>query len=1105
MNAANADTLTILFTDVEGSTALLDRIGDQEAGEILRVHEEIVRERIRQTDGREGSFLGDGFLVTFSSPRDALLAATTIQRDLEAHNRAHPEGPVRVRIGVHRGTVTERHGQLFGRDVHAAARVMAEAAGGEILASEAVREAVRDLPELTFVDRGLFWLKGLPDRWRLFALEWREAEGVDVVEAVQPAGMPPFVSRDSERADLRKAVRSTLGGRGCFVVIAGEAGVGKTRLAEEVADEAESLGMRSWVGHCVQMESGAPYLPIIEILEQALIGPRSPVVLREALGDYGGEIARIVPGLRRLLPDLPPPLDLPPEQARRYLWSSIEAFLRRASQDRPFMLVLEDLHWADESSMQFLVYLTPLLVGMPVLVLGTYRDTEIGTGHPLARAMTELIRRRLLNRVSLRRLPEEGVAAMLEGLAAQRPPPALVRTIYAETDGNPFFVEEVFRHLSESGILLDSDGRFRADLRIDELDVPESIRMVVGARLERVSPRTRGVLAAAAISGRVFEPAVVGIVVELDDVELAQAFDEAERARLVAPGRSDPARLGFVHELIRQTLLADTSSLRRQQLHARTAAAIERLHPDHAEDHAADLAYHLSRAGPGVDRAALIRHLTVAGDEAIRTSAFTEATSHYERAVSLAGASEEGGRAELLEKLAGAQRGAGRWEDALRSMDQALELNQKLGRIEAIGRLCWAMVYHLTWAARFEEAIVLAGRGLNALGKLASPDRARLLSVTGWVTGLAGDHGDAARHFEQARELAADSGDRRALADVLHMATANHMSFVEFERGIEAGREAAAVFESEGALWDLCSVLGFVEFQAGTILQHEEASALSDHVAQLAHRLGHLGARYLVLADRVRRDGVMRGDLAVIRDLAREEIEVCEQADLPWLYTGHLYLGFAAHWDGRWKDAEREFRTALELEPPGAFGGQAAMHLALHVAEVGHGGEALELFERSGAALAVSGRANSLGAWNTLLGFVEVLSLLGRKDEVASLLPMVREALELGEWLAFDCRFVRTRAGIAAAAAGLWDEAEEHFARALETARRVGHRIEEAGVHRFRASMLADRAAPGDLERAQALLADAARLFREMGMDSKAKQIEAAFEDAAAGGRTEGR
>jgi len=1152
-------TLTILFTDVEGSTELLGRVGDAVAGDLLRVHEEIVRARVGNCGGREVDFRGDSFLLTFPTPRAGLLCALAIRRDLETHGRSHPDRLVRVRLGLHVGPMLERDGMVYGQAVHAAARIMTEAAGGEVLVSEAVREATRDEPGIEFLDRGLFWLKGFPERWRLYQASGRREQGLDsalvgvdpgatptTAESLSPlsalggsgardgavggtaggefgrplgdtdlhggesgtpartepdardggggtaGGSTPFVGRETEWADLRRSVRAALGGEGGLHLVSGEAGVGKTRLLREVAADAEARGMRSFTGHCVPMEGGTPYLPFVEILEEALIAPKSPLVMRDALGEHAAEISRLVPRLRRVFPDLPPPLDIPPEQAQRYLWLSAEGFLREASQNRPLLLLLEDLHWADEATLLLLGHLAPRLGDVPLLLIGSYRDTEVDPSHPLARLIEQLTRRRLVQRTSLGPLPREAVTRMLHGLAGQPPPAELVAEIYRGTEGNPFFIEEVYLHLSEAGSLLDAEGRFRSDLRIGELDVPESVRLAVGGRLERLSPETRDALAAAAISGRVFEPAVVGRVSGLDPDALLAALGEAEVARLIAPSDPETHRTGFVHELIRQTLLAETPSLLRQKLHRDTARAIEELHADDVEDHAADLAFHLARSGPGVDPMRLAGYLRTAGDRAFRASAFGQAIAHFEHALTLVPLSESPPRAELLERLANAQRSAGNWDGALATMDRAFRRYERLGFQEAVGRLCWAMVYQLTWGARFEEAVGLAGRGLAALGDLPNPDRARLLSVTGWVTGLAGDHAGATALFQEARGIVEALGDRRALADVLHMETAHHMTYLEFSQGAESGLRGARVFEAEGSLWDLCSVLGFVEFQLGTILRHEEAAALTDRVDGLAHRLGHLGARFLVISDRIRWEGVISGDLLRTRTLARESIEVCRKGGLPWLYVGHLYMGFTAHWAGRWDEAERELRRALELETPGAFSGQAAAHLAIHLAERGREEEVRALFERVRPTLPSPGRVNSLGQWNTLLGFVEALALVGRPEDVAGFHETLQDALALGEWVTFDCRLVRTRAGIVAGAAGRWGEAERHFDAARETAERIGHRIEVADILRLRARMLRARGRSGDAATAETLVRESAARFRELGMEARAAWTEEA-------------
>jgi predicted ATPase len=303
------------------------------------------------------------------------------------------------------------------------------------------------------------------------------------------------------------------------------------------------------------MSGAPPYGPYVQMIEQAIDNPRSPLALQEALGDVAAEIARIAPALRRVFPDIPPPIELPAELAGRYVWHSFSEFIGRASQIQPLLLVLEDLHWADESTLLLTEYLAPLLPAMPVLVIGTYRDVEVDPHHPLARVIDQLAHRHLAERVSLRRLSFDGVGAMLRTLTGQAAPEELVQLIYRETEGNPFFVEEVYLHLVESGVLLDDRGRLRSDLRVDEVSVPESIRLVLGQRLDRLAVSTRTVLIAAAISGRAFTSEIVGEVAGANEDALVEALDEAERARLLTPG-TVRGELMFSHELIRQTLLS---------------------------------------------------------------------------------------------------------------------------------------------------------------------------------------------------------------------------------------------------------------------------------------------------------------------------------------------------------------------------------------------------------------------------------------------------------------------------------------------------------------------------------------------------------------------
>ena len=1083
-----AKVLTIMMTDVVGSTALRRTRGDRDADDILGLQAAIVRDEVAAFGGWVRKSLGDGFLISFPSTVPAVRAAAGIQRALRENNTASPQRAVTVRIGIHVGQVTEQDGDLLGQAVHAAARVMAEAVGGQILISDEVRKRAEPDLDWSFLDSGLFWLRGFPERWRLYEVAWSDA-----VVGARPSAMSerltPFVERDAERASMRRLVEDALVGYGRLALVAGEPGVGKSRLVAEIGDEAQTRGMRVLAGHCVEMSGAPPYLPYVEMIEQAISNPRSPLALREALGDVAPEIARIAPALRRVFPNIPPPVELPAELARRYLWNSLSEFIGRAAQGQPLLLVVEDLHWADESTVLLTEYLAPLLPEMPVLVLGTYRDAEVDLSQPLGRVIGNLGHRGLLERISLRRLSLDGVSGMLRALAGQPAPEELTQVIHRETEGNPFFVEEVYLHLVESGVLLDEHGRLRSDLRLDEVSVPESIRLVVGERLDRLASSTYEVLVAAAVSGRVFTSEIVGEVAGTSDDALLEAFDEAERARLLARGRI-PGELVFSHELIRQTVLSDLSAVKRQRLHLRIAKAISRLYSDDLESYAGDLAYHLSHAGRSGDRASLVHYLMIAAGRAFDAAAFDDAVGHYEHALSLISSADQLGRAQLLERLAMALRSVGRWDDALRTMNDALDRYETLGQVEAIGRLGWAMVYQLVWTARLVEGVQVGQRTLAALGDTVSADKARLLSALGWALSVSGDHVAATATFDQARGLAEQVGNERAIADVLHMQTLHHLGYAEFADGIRVGLRAAEVFERESALWDLCSVQAFVIYEDGALGSREQATSLADKTLGIAGRLGHLGAAFIVLCDQIR-EAAMLGDLPQVEALGPQILDIGERGGLPWRFVGHIYLGLAAHWRDNAERAEVELRNAVEMEPPGAIGGQSGSLLARHLAYQGRTEEVMELFESARSGLPSLEVTSGIGSWNGMLGFVEALYLCDQYEEAAALSPLVEGVLELGRsWLALDGRLIETRAGLVAAAARRWERAERYFGMARETAVQMSNRLELADLDRLHARLLLVRGDTGDYARAAEMLEHAVAAYRDFGMPAYAAEGE---------------
>ena len=425
------------------------------------------------------------------------------------------------------------------------------------------------------------------------------------------------------------------------------------------------------------------------------------------------------------------------------------------------------------------------------------------------------------------------------------------------------------------------------------------------------------------------------------------------------------------------------------------------VYSDDLEAHAGDLAYHLSHAGRSGDRASLVHYLTIAGERAFDAAAFDDAVGHFEKALSLMPNDDQLGRAQLLERLAMALRSVGRWEDALGTMNDALDRYEALGQVEAIGRLGWAMVYQLVWTARLVEGVQVGQRTLAALGNTVSADKARLLSALAFAISVSGDYAAATATFNQARALAEQVGNERAMADVLHMQTIHHFVYAEFAEGVRVGLRAAETFERESALWDLCSVQAFVIFEDGNLGSREQATSLADKTLGLAERLGHLGAAFMVLSDRIR-VAAMLGDLPQVEALGPQIVDIGERGGLPWRYFGHLYLGLAAHRRGNAERAEAQLRNAVELEPPGAFAGQSAAMLARHLAYHGRADEVMELFESARSKLPSLDRVNGIGSWSCMLNFVEAFYLCGLHEEAAALSPLIEGVLELDKrWISY--------------------------------------------------------------------------------------------------------
>ncbi len=1069
------ETLTVMFEDLEGSTALAALKGDAAWREARRAHEEIVRASLRQFEGREVQYLGDGFLLAFSSARRGLGCAVDIQRRIEAHNLDRPENPLRVHIGLHSGEVFHDGTDLVGAAVNGASRISTKARGGQILVSETVRDLAGPIPPTPLADRGLFWLKGFPDRWRLYEALWRDREPPGP-GPLPPAQRSPFVGRDDEYADLRRCLDRAEIGEGDVVLIGGEPGVGKTRMVQELMAEADARGTPAFMGRCYETEA-PPYIVFVEIFESAF---RTLPETRfwEVLGEQAGEIAKLLPDVDARLPAPRSTSSMPPEQARRYLFNSMTEVLRRLADDGSLLLVLDDLQWADRSSLLFLEHLAARVPSMPILVVGTFRDSALHLEHPLAITLERLHHDHVATRHALHPLPIEAVQAMLRIQSGREPPAEVVRVVYRETDGNPLFVEEVYRHLAEERRLFDERGVWRADVRIDEDDVPDSLRLVLGRRVAGLSKESQHLLQVASVIGRGVSLRVLDGLGEVEPELVLSALEEAQRAGLITLEPTEP-ELRFSHELIRQTLLAGLSVFRRRALHARVAAVMEEVFADSLPAHVSDVAYHLLQGGSPADREKTVQYLVRAGEQALLAAGYEDALHNLETAMGL-GPSEDRTKADLLFALGSTLRSLGRMDEGIARWREAITLYETLGEADAAGHACAEAVAQLNWAARWEEALEMSGRGLNSLGERPTADRSRLLINTAVIFSAGGNHDIAAQIFRESLELARRLGDDAIVAHALSGQAIDHVFYMHPEQAAAVGLESASLCRKVGDLWTLAEQLSFVQLALVLAGDLRRAERIGAEAEELATRLGHYGA---LMVCRGGGAHALSGDLDLLESFANSYLELAISAAQPWTSAAYAWLGLVAMWKGNRESAVDLFGEAISREVAPIFAGSNRGFLMLAYANAGDRTRVVEYFEQHRSDLPQAGGESTIGAWTFLLAAVEALASAGANDEAAALYPLVIDAMARGQAVrVYDLRLLDTLAGVAAGCGRSWADAERHFESALRRADTLNHRFEQADARRLYARMLLARDSEGDASRARELMNDAIARYRRQGM-----------------------
>ncbi|MGH9181198.1 MAG: ATP-binding protein, partial [Acidimicrobiales bacterium] len=684
MHPEQTGVVTIVVTDQVGSTELRSRLGDDAADRVRRIHTLLLRQAVAVAGGREVKHLGDGLLVSFASPSAAVKCAVDIQVAVHRQNRRPGEVATEVRIGLDVGEASTEEGDWFGTAVVVADRLCRLAAGGQILASDLVRRLIGSRGGFDFGPPVGRPLKGIPEPVPACEVRWTAPEATTVAlpaELTSP-GATSFIGRSDELERLTALWEEARRGSPKLVVLAGDPGIGKTRLAQELARLVAATGATVLLGRCEE-DSLSPYQPLVEPFRHYVVS-RPPDRLAIELGGTAAELAHLVPEVLAVLPAGPQVVGAPVDRYR--VFEAAAALLREASRSAPLLLLLDDLQWAEKPALMLLRHLVGHLGDAAVLVLATCREAELATVAGLADLVAGLRRERLVEVLPLSGLGMSDVAALVHELGGQRSPAGFVREVFTTTDGNPLFVESLLRHLDDTVATPEA-------VRIGGLGLPDDIKEVIARRQAGLSRGCQKALTVAAVIGRQFGSALLGEVADLTEEELVQVLEEAAAARVVVevPGPGD--RYAFHHAVARQVLYEGLLGLRRSALHRRIGAALEAaLEGDRpTADALAQLAAHFLAASPGRDLdhdgGKAVSYAYAAAGAALDAVAFEEAAGLCGRALQVL----EGGRhpdpARRLEILLLAGRAhcrAGDTDEARKAFSLATEVALALGTAEAL-------------------------------------------------------------------------------------------------------------------------------------------------------------------------------------------------------------------------------------------------------------------------------------------------------------------------------------------------------------------------------------------------------------------------------------
>lgn len=1098
---------TILMTDIVRSTENLARLGDLRWRELLERHDAIVYEEVQATEGRVRTDRGDGFLISFDEPDHAITCA-------EALCVATAALGVELRAGVHSGECELLGDRLAGMAVHVAARIGELARGSEVLLSSSVRERLSgNTAELA--DRGVHKLRGVPGEWDVYALRSRRLEAVAgpvELEAQQTfqAPLPALTAARLSEArmvdrvdevrlccDMFQRVRA---GEQRTIFITGEPGIGKTRLAAQVAAELHTAGATVLCGRC-DPELGVPYQPFVELLTHyARFAP--PELLEQHRAQYGRELARLVPELAGWSAPVAAPPEQSREENRHLMFAAVAGLLRTAALQRPLVLVLDDLQWADKPTLLMLKYVLVTPDAAPALVLGTYRSTELSRRVPLAELLAELRRESGIEHIELSGLGASDVVTMAQHLTDEKLDSAgveLVQSLGEETNGNPFFLGEILRSLKDAGGVSHAAER-DAGGHTPTLDLPRSVRDAIASRVSRMGNRVEQVLCCGAVIGSEFDIELLARTLGESEEQLVDVLDAAVEAELIREVPGIGLRYSFVHPLIPPALYDQLGGGSRRLLHRRILDGLEHLLGEEARyQRSGELAHHALSGVPIVPAATAVEYARRAGQHGLEQLAPQEATRWFEHALKLhrvtaPAESTAPGSDELLRELL-IGRGIAEQQSGDPAFRETLlrtsELAREAGDTDRLVRAVLANTRGFASATGRVDAerVAMLEAALSAIGEQDSSARARLLAILSAELTFAGDWRRRKALSDESLEIASRLGDPATLSDVLSARFITIWTPETLGQRLSDTQRDLAIAEELGGPLAQFRALHWRAAAAVEAGELDLAAALVERQTAVAERLRQPTSSWLAAYDRATQ-ALMRGLLEEAERSAEDAGRIAaasEQPEALAFYAGQLInIRFE---QGRLGELEPLIAQQMQ-DNPGipAFRGA----LALARSEAGMRDEALAVLAVDSATHFAELSYDS--NWLTGLAiYAEAVAGLGERDAAARLHKL------LAPWrdhVAFNSAttwgLVERHVGNLDRVLGRYDDAESELRRAAQEHERMGAPVWLARTRLDLARLLVERG--DEASDARELLEQALGTARDLGAGGIERQSTAVLQ-----------